>query len=55
MAEPLAAKVLDRNEQAVPDSTELDRDGIDKAFKLLKDGGSAAQLHTADAVTVEVC
>jgi NitT/TauT family transport system substrate-binding protein len=55
MPEPLAAKVLDRNAQAVPDSTELDREGIDKAFKLLKEGGSAAQLHTADTVAVDVC
>lgn len=55
MPEALAAKVLDRNLQAVPDETELDREGIDKAFKLLKDGGSAAQLHSADSIAVEVC
>lgn len=55
MPEDLATKVLDRNEGAVPDSTDLDPEGIDKAFALLHEGGSAAQLHTADSVTVDVC
>lgn len=55
MPEPLAEKVLDRNMDAVPDATELDAEGVDKAFALLKDGGSAAKLHTADSFAVEVC
>jgi NitT/TauT family transport system substrate-binding protein len=51
----LATKILERNTEAVPDTTELDRAGVDKAFALLHENGSAKQLHTADQIAVEVC
>ena len=54
LPEEVVTPLLERNIPFIQESTELDTEGIDKAFKLLSDNG-AAQAHTTDDFAVEVC
>ncbi len=54
LPEDVVTPLLERNVPFVQETTDLDTEGIDKAFKLLSDSG-AAQPHTADEFAVEVC
>jgi NitT/TauT family transport system substrate-binding protein len=54
LPEEVVTPLLERNIPFIQETTELDTEGIDKAFKLLSDNG-AAQAHTTDDFAVEVC
>ncbi|WP_448624437.1 ABC transporter substrate-binding protein [Geodermatophilus sp. URMC 64] len=51
----VAADVVDRDVDFLAESTALDDAGMDKAFKLLADNGSAKKAYTTDDYAVEVC
>lgn len=51
----VATDVVDRNSDFLAKSTQIDKPGMDKAFKLLADNGLAKKAYTTDAYATDVC
>ena len=51
----VATDVVDRNSDFLAKSTQIDKPGMDKAFKLLADNGLAKKAYTTGDYAADVC